>query len=472
MTFLRETLAVMLTVVCATAHAQQTDAGPTTPPGSKPAARTLSIDEAVGVALANSKQLRIAEEAVLKARGRVNESKSAFLPTLSADATVTRLDEGSTITFPDASGNPQTVTIVKDLQKAIAINALIPVDILGQIGAAVSLNQFLEIAQRLDFNRVRNQVVLDVKAAYYDALRAKAYVGVVDQALANARERLRTAEAFLRQEAGTKFDVLRAETEVANATQNLISAKNRVELAVALLNNALNIDQNTPITTVETPEPVKPTEDFNKSLGEAYKQRPEVLQSDAQIKASEKGVVLAQRSVLPSLGVNWNFQYTPDGGGFDPKQTTWAAVARLTLPIFEGGLHRARTQQARADVATAKLTKQQVLDGIALEVRQAYLGLTEASERLEVTAAALKQAEEQYRLAKVRFDAGVTQTPGASPLLEISDAQTALSQAQNNHISAKYDAQSSRAKLERASGKYAFAPGQSPGTSLKKDDKR
>ena len=62
---------------------------------------------------------------------------------------------------------------------------------------------------------------------------------------------------------------------------------------------------------------------------------------------------------------------------------------------------RARVQQAKADVNTSKLNKQVVLDNIALEVRQNYLALLEAQDRLNVTSTALTQAEEQYRRLSV-----------------------------------------------------------------------
>ena len=100
---------------------------------------------------------------------------------------------------------------------------------------------------------------------------------------------------------------------------------------------------------------------------------------------------------------------------------------------------KARAQQAAADLSVAAVAKQQALDGIALEVRQDYLNLTDARERLSVANAAVAEAQEQYRLSKVRYAAGVTQIAGASPLLEVSDAQTALTQALTNQVNARYD---------------------------------
>ena len=431
---------------------------PTTQPGSTPAPLNITLDQAVRIAIANSKTLRIAQEAIDKARGRVNESKAQYLPSINATTNIYRFDRETSITFPGPTGQPETLVLNAQDQRSVNVSAVLPIDVSGLIGAAVSASQFQEIAARLDYSRTRNQLVSDVKSAYYDVLRAQAFVTVAETAYKNAQDRLSTAEAYLKAGTGTKFDVLRAQTEVANAQQNLIAAKDRVNLAIAALDNALGLDQNTPLQVKPAHEEAGPTPDFNQGLAEAYKQRPEVLQQDALIKAAEKGIKIAERSMLPGLGLSWNFSYQPDASGFAPITTSWTAVAQITLPLFEGGLARARLQQARADVNSAKVNKQIVMDSIALDVRQSYLALVEAQERLRVANAALAEAEEQYRLAQVRYKAGVTQQPGTSPLLEVSDAQTALTQAQTNQVNAQYDVETARARLDRALGRYAQSP--------------
>jgi len=434
-----------------------TQVAPTTQPGSNPPPRTLTLDEAVALGLNNSKALRLAAESVNRARGVVNENRAGFLPSANANFSYTRLDTGSSFTLPGPNGQPETIPIIVQNQRQITVGANLPLDLAGLIRAAVQQSEFQEIAARLDYNRTRNETVLNIKNAYFDVLRAKALVAVSEQALKDAQDQQTTAETNLRVGTGTRFEVLRAQTQVANAQQNLIAARNRVNLTTATLNNVLGLDQNTPTQTVETGEAVGPSKDFNAAVAEAYRTRPEVLQADANIRAAEKGLVVAKRSVLPTVGLAFNFNYTPDVGGFVPKVASYATVATLSLPLFDQGLSRARTQQAQAGLNTTKLDKQVTQDTVALEVRQAYLALIEAQDRLNVTTAALTEAQEQYRLAQVRFKAGVTSVPGASPLLEISDAQNALTQAQTNQVTAQYDVQTAKATLDRAIGRYSYS---------------
>jgi outer membrane protein TolC len=114
------------------------------------------------------------------------------------------------------------------------------------------------------------------------------------------------------------------------------------------------------------------------------------------------------------------------------------------------------------------------VDAVLLEVRQGYLNLLQARDRVAVANRALAQATEAYRLARVRFEAGVSQAQGVSPLLELSDAQNALTQAEDNQVNALYDYNNFRSRLDKAIGRYAFVangPGFTAPPSAKTLDK-
>jgi outer membrane protein len=131
---------------------------------------------------------------------------------------------------------------------------------------------------------------------------------------------------------------------------------------------------------------------------------------------------------------------------FNPRRETYTGVVVLSVPIWDGGIARAREAQARDDLEIAQLRLQQAQEGVALEVRQAYLSLQDAQKRLEVARKGLEQATEALRLARVRFEAGV------SPQLEISDAELAFTQAQTNLVNAQFDYLDAYAALLRAIG--------------------
>lgn len=453
-------------------------------------ARPLSLDELIAIGFATNRNLAVSVANLYKAQGRVKEAIAAFNPTLTANLNYLRLNQGLNATFGGAN-----ITFVNEQQRTISAQATLPIDLGGTLQATTDQAKFGEISAKLDINRARNQVVLDIKSAFYDVLRAQALEVVANDNLSNSRSRLDDSEKKFQAGVVARFDVIRAQTDVANSQQQLIQARNNVSLAIATLNSTIGIDINTPLKltnagAIENPagemtalpataikpigeaptedshsripdtasDPLQLGEDYEKIQKEALATRPEVWQAEASLAAAKRGILLARRSELPTLGLNWSFSYTPDSAGLTPQVLQWQATAQISLPLWDGGATKARKEQARADVAGAEISKRETQDRIVLEVRQAYLNLAQARDRVMVSRQVLAQAREAFRLARVRYNAGVSAQAGLSPLLEVSDAQAALTQAESNEVNALYDYNSSRARLERAVGRYAYAP--------------
>lgn len=448
--------------------------------------RPITIDDALSIALSTNRSLALAIANLELLRGRTAEAKAALNPTVSGSASYSRLSQEST-----ANINGRTLTLSSADQANFGLTISLPL-YTELLRTATDQARFQEIAARLDINRTRNQIALDVKSAFYDVLRAQALVAVNTENLQNSVDRLDDAQKRYRAGVVARFDVLRAETDVLNAQQSLIAARSQVSLAIATLNNTIGIDVNTPLKIseqgatedppgVEPPRPAaQPLPQANEqaparltapevgfdslNLGpqfdavtrEALRQRPEILEADANIVAAQKGIRLARRSLYPSFGVSLSGSYTPLATGFSPQYTTGQASLSVTLPIFDGGVTRARVQQARAEVSTAETNRRQSLDQVALEVRSAYLQLVQSRDRVAVANQALAQAQEAFRLARVRYNAGVSAQAGISPLLEVSDAQAALTQAESNRVNALYDYNNNRARLDKAVGRYSY----------------
>lgn len=446
----------------------------------------ITMHQALAIGLANSRELALATQALLQAHGRLVQAGDAFNPILTGQFTFTHLDAGQSFKL-----GSQTVTIVNQDQRQVQVVAALPVDITGLLREAKNQAQFEEIAARIAVNQTQNDLVLAIKNAFYNVLRAQALVVVAKESLQDDLDRLADAQKKLKAGTAAPFDVLRAQTDVANAQQQLIAAQSNVNLAIAQLNRTLGIAIDTPLEVsdagaVETPPDVPPptallqpgnlevaqSMDANEAahtslyLGKTYdalveealKTRPEVLAAEAQVAAAHKGILLAQKSYLPSVNVSAQFTYSPDAAGFTPKTTAGALVLSVSIPLYDGGQAAAQKEQAQAVLASAQTQRRNAIDQVELDVRTAYLNLLQARDRVAVANQALAQAQESYRLATVRYNNGV------SPLLEVSDAQAALTQAEQNQVNALYDYNNARAALDRAVGRYAYTP-QSPGYS-------
>ncbi len=486
--------------------------------------RSLTLNDAVAIGLSTNRTLASAVSTLYRTQGRTEEARAALNPTFGIGVAITEYDASNVAHFGATS-----ITIQNQFNAVFGPTATLPIDISGSLHAAVSQAQFQEIGAKIDINRARNQIVLDIKTAFYNALRAQAQAAVAQDGLSNALARLNVAQKNYAAGTSPRFDVITAQREVADAQQAVIQAKSQVSLALALLKSNMGIAIRTPLKISDagavepppgvTPPTVPPTApptgpkigpgtavpdaplrdtpapqkaqtigpttaqpqdptgkpmtdtpmtgdvedpiifgpDFDAVLREAVQSRPEILEADAAIAAARQGIRLARRSADPTLSASVGYTYAPTAAGF--ARTNEARVGlNLNVPIFDGGLARARRKEAEGDVAVAETNRRQATDQVQVEVQQAYLTLLQARDRVAVANVGVTQAREASRLALVRYNAGVSQQVGVSPILELSSAQTSLTQAQSSLVNALYDYNTARAQLDRAAGRYSYTP--------------
>ena len=404
----------------------------------------LSLEQAIQLALKSNRAFQIAERTLQKTRDRIAEIRGAGRLQLQSSATYTRLDRVATARF-----GPQEVRL-GTLENRVAVLTLTqPVDISGVIRSATRAAVLGYEVARLDYERARNELILQVTNAYQNVARAEAFVRVAEEALKNAQERLRITRAQVETGVASRFDLLRAETQVTQSEQALLNARHQVELAKAGLNFLLGRDLSAPLQVVP-PESLPPIEleptQLDALIQQAWSQRPESRAAERNIELARLGIINARRGNLPTLAINGQWNFNLNTSLFNPRRQTFTATAVLSFPIFDGGITQARLAQAQEDLQMAELNLQQVRESIALEVRTAYLNLQDAAKRLEVARKGLEQATEALRLARVRYEAGV------SLQLEISDAELAYTQAQTNLVNAQFDYLNAYAALQKAVG--------------------
>jgi len=128
------------------------------------------------------------------------------------------------------------------------------------------------------------------------------------------------------------------------------------------------------------------------------------------------------------------------------RSSSWEAGIGLTWNIFDNGVTSANVNQAEALVEQYEKEAERLQKTIRLETRSAYIEMKTAEENIAAAAAAVKQAEESYVIAQVRYEEGV------DILLSVTDAQEKLTQARSNYSTALYQYNLSRAALEKAMG--------------------
>lgn len=451
----------------------------------------ISIDAAVQQALAQNPSLDQAEAVVRRARGAVDEARTLQLPRADAGATFTQQGPVPTFTFtqPAAPGQParsQEIQLVKPFTRNFQVGISYDPDPFGRLRANKEAARRSVNAARGQYYTAQNEVVYAVQSLYLQALRSKELIQVAREALQSAQEQLRVSEAGLRAGTAAQFDVLRASVQVANDRQNLVTAEGSYRRAIAALAQVLSMEGTVLIQLVPVVLPPEPDQvaaatarkvlesdkeaalgagpdlppgsgiletpvpqSLDKALGEAFNRRPEIYNAEWTRRAAQSRVKYERLGNYPSIQLGANFFYNPDVAGFAAVDKSYSLVANIAIPIWDAGLARARTRQAKANVDIASAQLRTAKDQVTEEVRRALADLEDATERRRSAQANTAQAREALRVARVRYQAGL------GTVVETTDAEAALTQARANEVNAGYDYVNALAALNRSLGRYA-----------------
>lgn len=393
----------------------------------------VSLDEAVALALQNNPTIKKAEADKDKATWGVSTAKAGKAPSVN-------------YSFSGAYGEPASTTTKSNESYSNSISLSMPLYTGGKLEGSIETARLNEVSADLGVAQAKQQVKLDATTGYFNVLQARNMLKVSQDSVNSLTEHLKNVQAQYNVGTVAKTDVLRSEVELANSQQNLIKAQNALDLAVANLNNVVGLPLDTELSTKEAAlkyEPVALT--VEASVNAAVANRPEAAQMDAAVETAKQQIKIAGADKKPSLNLggstNWN---DTDFPGFD--NNNWKVSVSANMNIFDAGLTHSKVKQADAGLIKAEEQARQTKDAIRLETRQAYLNLKEAEKRIDTTQVAVEKAEEDYKIAQVRYSAGV----GTN--LDVIDAQLALTQAKTNYIQALYDYNTSKAKLEKAMG--------------------
>lgn len=433
-------------------------AGPLPHAGAQaPAARPVTLVEALTAAAQNNLGLRVAAFEVIVARAQLNQAEAVKTGQLVLAASYTRINErdGGAIVLPAGTipGIPGTITIplpppTPNLYSA-ALTYQYPVFTGGRIESGIALAQANLKGAEAALERVKQQVVLDVKQAYYQVLLAQAGIDVAVRTLASADENLRVARARVAAGASPRFDEVQAEVNQANARQSLIRARNAAALAQHGLSAVMALPLDTALAPRETMGLVPVRMEAGALIRRALESRPEMAEHQARLAAALAAIEAAKANGRPALILSGGPSYgnTAGAGAGSPSPTTgWSVTLAATVPLFDGGLTAERIREAEVRVEQLRVLEAQLRQGIELDVRRALLNFASAAEELATADKTVEQAQEGLRIANVRFAAGV------STNLEVVLAQTSLSQAEANRIQALFNVNVARAFLERAVG--------------------
>jgi len=409
---------------------------------ASPQGRVVTLDEAVRAARANQPQLQQARAGTEAAAARADEALAPLLPQLTGSAGFKRQTDRSLSPFP--SGPPFNTWSFGGTLSQLVWD-------FGQTSGRWQSARESAGAQRDSERSTAIQVLLGVRTAFFTARATKDLVGVASETLANQEAHLRQIQGFV--EVGTRpeIDLAQARTDRANAQVQLINAENGYETAKAQLNQAMGVEAPTDYDVAD--DALAPVEGEDQPLetllAEALRSRPDVSSLEGQARAQQATIGSVRGGYLPSLGVSAGVADT--GPALDNTVLNWNATATLTWFLFQGGLTRAQEREAQASLTGLEAQVAAIRQQVRLDVDQARLAVRADKAALSAAGEALVNARERLRLAEGRYQIGV------GSVIELGDAQVALTSAAAQRVQADYNLSSARAQLLRALGRVADA---------------
>lgn len=401
----------------------------------------LNLQEAMERAFNTNPAINIAGYNVKSAKASLDAARSSHLLSITAQHQSQRkgYDE------KDYKYNPLTGEARISEGYGNSITATLPIYTGGKIRGTVrqakaNYNSVLEGKQK-----AYNDMRATVTNGYCDLLQAGNMQQLGRESVQRLEDHLKNVQAQYEVGVVAKVDVLRSQVELSNAKQSLIQAENAYQVAEANLNRIVGLPMDTTLKLDNILTYSEYAEDMAYCLDYASQYRPELEQARQGVEAAKGALMVARSGYMPQISANASQSWSDTNWPGD-ENGQWNVGIGVSLNVFDSGVTWSKINGAKADLAVAEETYRDTVDAVNLDVRNCYLNLREAEKRIGTTETAVSQAEEDYRIAQVRYMAGVgTNT-------DVLDAQVALTQAKTNYLQAMYDYNTSKTDLENAMG--------------------
>ena len=421
----------------------------------------INLADAVNLALQNNRTIEQSAEDRESARWRLSAVRRSFGPRLTWNSTANRIGgryynynrflryqfDAATDEEKIQSGHTLEDFPLYKSEFANTLSLSIPVYSGGQLESQKKSAEYNLNSADLTLENSRQEVKYQTTRAYYQVLQYSDMMNVQQEEMQNLSEHLQTVQ--IQYEVGTvaMSDVLATNVQLANSRQNYNSAQANYENAVATLNNLMGLPVDSTLTIDDDLKYSSFDWNENSCLEYALNHRPDGIAAMYDVKSSEAAVSQAKAGRRPNVSAVVSGSITGEGAfKADHRNESWAAGLEMNWDIFDNNVTSAQIHQAKSAQKKSESIAKQQIENIRLEVHNAYTALRIAEKNIQITADAINQAQEQYLIAKVRYEEGVDTN------LNVMDAQEKLTQARTNYLSALYYYNTSKAQLEKAMG--------------------
>jgi outer membrane protein TolC len=453
----------------------------TVPVQAQEGGRPVTLEQAVGLAVENNRDLESARLELRTARQQVKEAWSSVFPTLDLDLSYTRNVSVASNFLPriifDPEADPDELVAVKfgadniwnlqlrAEQPLFRASAFIGV---GTAGKYESLQEEIVRGQLID-------VATRVKLAYYAALLADESVRLSENSVRRVRQTLDETRKMYEAGLSSSYDVLRLEVELANLEPNLRRSRNTaaeakrnlaVELAVTgvdsidVVGMLRDVDPDAAIAGANglvrfaATGSTRQQRTVEELITLAKENRSDLRQLRYTEQLREAELKVEQAEYLPTVSLFGTYSIAaqqnggPDFFGSTSEQRSYGRQVGVTVsvPLFAGFRRPARTAQRRTAIEQVRTQTSLLADRIESNVKTLFEGVAESHSRAQAQRFAVTQAQRGYEIARAQYREGI------GSQLELTDAEVALRQSEFNYAEAIHDWLTAQARLDQAVG--------------------
>lgn len=435
----------------------------------------LRLEDLIQLCLENSPSIEVVRQRLAGSRGQLTQAWADYLPTLVVSGRYSYIEKEDTSSSDDPEIEDREIEEGEELERRVGLGAdegdvlhgAVEVTQLlydfGQTTALIESGELNVNSVDAELQRRVQDIVFDVKDAYYNVLEKRRLVDVAFESVESFTNHLDRTQLYLKAGVRTKIDVINAEVELSNADMSFLRAEYDLKIARTELEQALGIkpfggeyklyaDEIHLDSLQETLPPL--TGDIKGLVQEALTRRPDVIQLQKLNKATESRLHSISGEYWPRITAEAGYNdYDTDLSDYEDS---WEVGIAARWELFSGLRTEGKYVEARAELLENRAKLKSLKLAVVQEVTENYLRADENRKSVDIALKTLELARENVVLAEKRYKTG------AFDVLEFNDAQLRLTTAKGDLVVAYYNYLSAFAQIEHAMGGFSFQNKENP----------
>ena len=412
--------------------------------------QVITLEQALEIAMSENVSVKVADLEIKRTEYAKKGAYAALYPQIDLTGSYQRTIKKQ-VMYMTMNGQSMGIEVGKSNTINAGASAAMPV-VNAQLWGSLKLSA-LDVELAVEKARSsRLEMVTQVKNAYYAVLMAKEAFNVYKDVYENAVLNLEETQKKFDAQKTSEFELVRAKTSVANAVPNVYNAESSVILALWQLKAVLGVDLDMDLDVAGKLEDHSQQMfyDIHQHDSVSLDNNSTMKQLAIQMEQLAQNIKLQKFANIPSLALAFNFSYMSMADDISFKEFPWTPYSTvglsLNIPIFAGGKRYQAIRQAKNQHQQVQLQVENTERQLKIAIRQSLNSMEMNMKSYYAAQTAEESAQKAYDIAAASYKLG------RGTLLDLNDAQLALTQSQLAKSQAVYNFLSAKSQLEQTLG--------------------